>query len=65
METDAVETDMGIGMSVLFGLLTLAGAVAMLGGGLFEPLGQVTAAAGFALAMVAAMLAVAATQLYP
>ena len=63
METEAAGTDMGIGLSVLFALLTAGGAVAMLAGGIVDA--QLTAAAGFAFAMIAAMLGVAATQLYP
>jgi hypothetical protein len=54
-----VSSDKGIGFAVVLSLLTLVGAVVMLGGP-----GQVTKAWGFALAMVAAMLAVVFTQLY-
>ncbi|MFB6147084.1 MAG: hypothetical protein ABEJ08_05295 [Halobacteriaceae archaeon] len=57
--TDAVESDMGLGLTVLFGLLTLLGAVAMLA----AP-GQGTKAWGFALAVLAATLAVVASQVY-
>lgn len=54
-----VSSDKGIGFAVVLSLLTLVGAVVMLGGP-----GQVAKAWGFALAMVAAMLAVVFTQLY-
>jgi hypothetical protein len=57
--TDTVETDMGLGFTVVFSLLTLVGAGAML----VAP-GQLTKAWGFALAMVAATLAVVASQAY-
>ena len=54
-----VTSDKGIGFAVVLSLLTLVGAVVMLAGP-----GQVAKAWGFALAMVAAMLAVVFTQLY-
>jgi hypothetical protein len=54
-----VSTDKGIGFAVVLSLLTLVGAGVMLVGP-----GQMTKAWGFALAMVAAMLAVVFTQLY-
>jgi hypothetical protein len=54
-----VTSDKGIGFAVVLSLLTLVGAVVMLGGP-----GQLAKAWGFALAMVAAMLAVVFTQLY-
>jgi hypothetical protein len=54
-----VSSDKGIGFAVVLSLLTLVGAGVMLAGP-----GQVTKAWGFALAMVAAMLAVVFTQLY-
>jgi hypothetical protein len=59
MSTETVESDMGLGLTVLFGLVTLVGAGAMLA----AP-GQVNKAWGFGLAMVAAMLAVVAAQIY-
>ena len=62
METEAAGTDMGIGLSVLFSLLAVGGTVAMLAGGMADA--RLTAAAGFALAMVAAVLAVAVTHFY-
>jgi hypothetical protein len=55
----SVGSDKGIGFAVVLSLLTVVGAAVMLGGP-----GQVTKAWGFALAMVAAMLAVVFTQLY-
>jgi hypothetical protein len=54
-----ITSDKGIGFAVVLSLLTLVGAVVMLGGP-----GQLAKAWGFALAMVAAMLAVVFTQLY-
>jgi hypothetical protein len=54
-----VSSDKGIGFAVVLSLLTLVGAAVMLAGP-----GQLTKAWGFALAMVAAMLAVVFTQLY-
>lgn len=59
METNAVETDMGIGIVVAFALLTLGSAVVML----FAQ-GQVTKAWAFAAAMLAASLAVVGTHVY-
>lgn len=55
----SVGSDKGIGFAVVLSLLTLVGGAVMLAGP-----GQVTKAWGFALAMVAAMLAVVFTQLY-
>lgn len=55
----SVGSDKGIGFAVVLSLLTLVGAAVMLAGP-----GQITKAWGFALAMVAAMLAVVFTQLY-
>ena len=54
-----VSSDKGIGFAVVLSLLTLVGAAVMLAGP-----GQVAKAWGFALAMVAAMLAVVLKQLY-
>ncbi|MFB6107892.1 MAG: hypothetical protein ABEJ82_03500 [Haloplanus sp.] len=59
MATETVETDKGFGFGVLFGVLTLAGALAMLA----AP-GELAKATGFAVAMVAALLAVVTTQAY-
>ena len=58
MESTA-SSDKGIGFAVVLSLLTLVGAAVMLAGP-----GQLTKAWGFALAMVAAMLAVVFAQLY-
>ncbi|WP_142856653.1 DUF7525 family protein [Salinigranum halophilum] len=55
----SVGSDKGIGFAVVLSLLTVVGAAVMLAGP-----GQMTKAWGFALAMVAAMLAVVFTQLY-
>ena len=55
----SVGSDKGLGFAVVLSLLTVVGAAVMLAGP-----GQVTKAWGFALAMVAAMLAVVFTQLY-
>ncbi len=55
----SVGSDKGIGFAVMLSLLTLVGGAVMLAGP-----SQLTKAWGFALAMVAAMLAVVFTQLY-
>ncbi|GKZ12447.1 MULTISPECIES: DUF7525 family protein [Haladaptatus] len=57
--TQAVTTDMGTGLSVLFVLLAIAGAAVT-----FVTPGTETAAWGFAAAMIAGVLAVAASHLY-
>mgnify|MGYP000002191617 CR=1 FL=1 len=59
MAHERVQSDKGIGFTVLFSLLTLGGAAAMLA----AP-GQFAKALGFGLAMVAATLAVVASQVY-
>jgi hypothetical protein len=59
METGSVDSDMGIGLALLFSSLTLVGAVVM-----YAAPGQVTKAWGFAAAMVAATLAVVVAQVY-
>lgn len=59
MEGQAVHSDKGIGFAMLFSLLAVGGAAVML----LAP-GQVTKAWGFALAMVAAGIAVVGTQAY-
>lgn len=59
MATKTIESDMGIGLTVLFGLVALGGAAAMVA----APT-QVGKAWGFALAMVAAVVAVVAAQVY-
>ena len=58
-ETEAVTSDMGIGLGVVFSILTLAGAAAMIAGPT-----QATKAWGFAAAMLAAMLAVVGAQAF-
>ncbi|WP_224269270.1 DUF7525 family protein [Haloprofundus salinisoli] len=59
MATQTTRTDMGIGIAMLFSMLTLVGAAVMLAGP-----NQFTQAWGFAGAMVAASLAVAAVHVY-
>jgi hypothetical protein len=59
MANDVAVTDRGVGFGVLFSILALVGALAML----VAP-GQLTKAGGFALAVVAALLAVVAVQAY-
>lgn len=59
MATETVESDMGVGLTVLFGLMALGGAGAMMA----APT-QSGKAWGFALATVAAMVAVVAAQVY-
>lgn len=59
METNTVQTDKGIGMTVALSLLALGGAAGML----VIP-GQVNKALAFALAVIAASLAVVATQAF-
>ncbi|SDN29557.1 hypothetical protein SAMN04487949_3862 [Halogranum gelatinilyticum] len=59
MEGQAVYSDKGIGFAMLFSLLAIGGAAVLL----VAP-GQVTKAWGFALAMVAASIAVVGTQAY-
>jgi type II secretory pathway pseudopilin PulG len=54
-----LESDKGLGLGVVFALVALVGALAML----FAP-GQIGKAWGFAAAMVAAALAVVAIQAY-
>jgi hypothetical protein len=59
MALDAAGTDKGVGFGVLFGILAVVGAMVMLA----AP-GQLAKAAGFALAMVAALGSVVAVQAY-
>jgi hypothetical protein len=59
MARNTVQTDKGIGLGALFSILTVLGAVAMLA----AP-SQFGKAAGFGLAMVAALLAVVGAQVY-
>ncbi len=55
----AVSTDMGVGLSVLFTLIALVGA-----GVTFVTPGTETAAWGFAAAIIAGILAVSANHVY-
>ncbi|WP_458205299.1 DUF7525 family protein [Haladaptatus sp. NG-SE-30] len=57
--TQAVSTDMGVGLSVLFTLVAVAGAALT-----FVTPGTETAAWGFATAVTAGVLAVAANHVY-
>ncbi|WP_224336459.1 DUF7525 family protein [Haloprofundus halobius] len=59
MATQTSQTDMGIGVAMVFAMLTLVGAAVMLAGP-----GQLTKAWGFAGAMVAASLAIVAVHVY-
>ncbi|QCJ48136.1 MULTISPECIES: DUF7525 family protein [Haloprofundus] len=59
MATQTTQTDMGIGVAMLFSVLALVGAAVMLVGP-----DQLTQAWGFAGAMVAASLAVVAVHVY-
>ena len=59
MAHDTAVTDRGVGFGVLFSVVALVGALAMLG----AP-GRLAKAAGFALAVVAGLLAVVAVQAY-
>ena len=59
MATQSAESDVGLGLTVLFALVALVGAGAMLA----AP-GQVAKAWGFALAVSAGVLSVAAAQVY-
>jgi len=60
MAETATESDKAIGLGLLFGLLGVAGAVVMY----VAAADQVTAGFGFALAMLAGSLAVAAIHLF-
>jgi hypothetical protein len=59
MATQSVESDKGIGLAVVFAVVAVLGAVAMVA----AP-GQVAKAWGFAGAMVAAIIAVAVLHIY-
>ncbi|WP_303703987.1 hypothetical protein [Haloquadratum walsbyi] len=54
--------DNGFGLTILFSLLTLVGVVGMFAAGFTG--GQLVAASGFALAMIAASFAISANHLY-
>ena len=58
METATADSDKGIGLTMVFSVLALGGAVLMLVGD------QTTAAWGFAAAMLAATFAVVVSQAY-
>lgn len=55
-------TNKGVGLAVLFGLLALVGAGAMLGG---ESISSAVSGAGFAAAVAFGCLAIVALHLYP
>lgn len=59
MATDAAETDMSIGLGIAFAALALLGAVLMYGAPTQE-----FRAWGFALAVIAALVAIVAVHLY-
>ncbi|MFC7069130.1 DUF7525 family protein [Halobaculum lipolyticum] len=59
METETLESDKAIGVALVFAALAVVGAGFMLAGA-----SQIVMAWGFALAMVAAMLAVVAVQAF-
>ena len=59
MATETVESDMSVGLALVFAALAVVGAGFMLVGD-----SQTTMAWGFAAAMVAATLAVVAVQVY-
>jgi hypothetical protein len=62
MATETAATDKGIGFAVALSLVAVLGAAVMFGGGVVGA--QVTAAWGFAAAMLAATLAVVGAQVY-
>ncbi|WP_277555385.1 DUF7525 family protein [Halobaculum limi] len=59
MATETLESDMAVGVALIFGALAVVGA-----GFMFAGASQIVMAWGFALAMVAAMLAVVAVQVF-
>lgn len=59
MASQTVQSDKGIGIGIVLSLLAGVGAAAM-----FAAPGQLTKAWGFALAMIAGILAVVAIQTY-
>ncbi|MFA1610598.1 DUF7525 family protein [Halobellus rubicundus] len=62
METASATTDKGFGLTVLFSIVALFGVAGMFAAGLTGA--QLLAAVGFAVAVVAASLAVSATHLF-
>jgi hypothetical protein len=62
METASVSSDKGFGLTVLFSIVALLGVVGMFVAGLTGD--QLVAAVGFAVATIAASLAVSATHLF-
>ena len=62
METASVGSDKGFGLTVLFSIVALLGVVGMFVAGLTGD--QLVAAVGFAVATIAASLAVSATHLF-
>ena len=62
METASASSDKGFGLTVLFSVLALLGVVGMFVAGLTGD--QLVAAVGFAVATIAASLAVSATHLF-
>ncbi|MFB6089854.1 MAG: hypothetical protein ABEJ97_02235 [Halobellus sp.] len=62
METASAATDKGFGLTVLFSIVALLGVAGMFAAGLTGA--QLLAAVGFAVAVVAASLAVSATHLF-
>ncbi|WP_435062782.1 DUF7525 family protein [Halobaculum sp. EA56] len=59
MATETLESDMAVGVALAFGALTVVGAGFMIAGA-----SQIVKAWGFAAAMLAATLAVVATQAF-
>ena len=62
METASASSDKGIGLTVLFSIVAILGVVGMFAAGLTGD--QLVAAVGFAVATIAATLAVSATHLF-
>ena len=62
METASASSDKGFGLTVLFSIVALLGVVGMFVAGLTGD--QLVAAVGFAVATIAASLAVSATHLF-
>ncbi len=60
MAVETVTTDKGVGLTVLFSLLTVAGAV-----GMYALAPEEVAAWAFAAAVVFGVMAVVAAQVYP